>query len=269
MSSIPKNNNRRKSYTGHIFGMLRVIHDVPDMKGHRRVLVVCECGVEKEVALESLKQGRTISCGCKYKRDVIGQRFGRLKVLEQRKLLGVSVLDCRCDCGSPTTASKSNITRGHTKSCGCLDRDRKSNPLLNSPHMSHGMSRTTEYRIWSRMKDRCLNPNHHAYHRYGGRGIKFSDSWVSFEGFYRDMGDRPSLKHTLDRIDNDKGYSKANCRWASRQAQHSNTSTNRYVMLEGHKLTFSEAARALSVKWRAIEAMAMSGELLEIENTYS
>ena len=88
------------------------------------------------------------------------------------------------------------------------------------------------YPIWSSMHARCSNPNNHAYHRYGGRGIKVCDAWLDFWQFARDMGDRPE-KHSIDRIDNDKGYSKENCRWADTKTQMRNTSDNRWIMANG------------------------------------
>lgn len=76
---------------------------------------------------------------------------------------------------------------------------------------------------WNGIKQRCYNPNIPGYHRYGGRGITVCDEWLeSFENFLRDMGFPPSDKHTLDRRDNDLGYSKDNCRWATVQEQNKN-----------------------------------------------
>lgn len=94
-----------------------------------------------------------------------------------------------------------------------------------NPAYKHGMHKTPEYTAWHDMKGRCLNPNHRSYAYYGGRGITIDESWLEFENFYRDMGPRPSGL-TLDRIDNDKGYSKDNCRWANRIVQMGNTRRN-------------------------------------------
>ena len=79
------------------------------------------------------------------------------------------------------------------------------------------------YTTWLQMRDRCNNPNKNTYHYYGGRGIKVCAEWDNFWTFYEDMGDRPE-GHTLDRKDNDKGYSKENCRWLSKEGQSNNTS---------------------------------------------
>jgi hypothetical protein len=81
---------------------------------------------------------------------------------------------------------------------------------------------TPEYQSWRGMRERCLNPNHSSWSRYGGRGIKVCDSWLhSFETFLADMGPRP-IGHSLDRIDWNAGYSAANCRWADTKTQARN-----------------------------------------------
>lgn len=123
--------------------------------------------------------------------------------------------DCICSCGKATVVSATNLRSGHTKSCGHL--------LSTSPAgFTHGRSRTKEYRIWNGMKSRCGNPVNKDYPRYGGRGITVCDQWAtSFEVFFADMGLCPE-GHSLDRIDNDKGYSPDNCRWATVKQQMSN-----------------------------------------------
>jgi hypothetical protein len=96
------------------------------------------------------------------------------------------------------------------------------------------------------MKARCSNPNGQYYHRYGGRGIAVCERWQTFESFYEDMGDPPS-GHSIDRIDNDLGYFKANCRWATKKIQANNTSSNRYLTIEGETKTASQWCELLGV----------------------
>lgn len=92
----------------------------------------------------------------------------------------------------------------------------------------HGMSGTKTHEAWRGMTKRCRDKNNLYYHRYGGRGIKVCKSWLKFENFYRDMGVAPKDK-SLDRIDNNKGYSKSNCRWATIKEQNRNQSTTRFT----------------------------------------
>ena len=106
--------------------------------------------------------------------------------------------------------------------------------------ITHRMSKTPTYTSWYKMKGRCLNKRGHNYKYYGGRGIKICKRWEIFENFYKDMGDR-SVGTSLDRIDNDKGYCKENCRWATQQEQVSNMRRN--VKYRGE--TASAASRRL------------------------
>lgn len=145
-----------------------------------------------------------------------------MKVLPMMKFGRWSVIDlpaskyhtmCVCDCGIVKEVDTSTLTRGKSKSCGCLHKEKVT---------THGYNGTRTYKSYHAMKERCLNTNHQAYEFYGGRGITICNRWLlSFENFIEDMGERPEGR-TLDRINNNEGYSKMNCRWATKSEQNKN-----------------------------------------------
>ena len=124
--------------------------------------------------------------------------------------------ECKCDCGIVKNITLANLV--NTKSCGCIK-----SLISREANLKHDMCKSPEYKSWRAMKARCLNPNHQAYKNYGGRGITITSTWInSFELFIKDMGIRPTLKHTLDRIDNDGNYEPSNCRWSTPDKQANN-----------------------------------------------
>jgi hypothetical protein len=117
--------------------------------------------------------------------------------------------------------------------------------------ITHGMTGEVEYVIWKSMKRRCYAPRSISFKNYGGRGIKFSKSWMKFENFYKDMGKRPSPKHTIDRINNDGNYCKSNCRWVTSDIQASNRRNTLKLNIDGELITVKRAAikYGLSYDW--------------------
>jgi len=114
--------------------------------------------------------------------------------------------------------------------------------------MAQNLIRKKISKSWSEMKQRCTNKNHNRYHRYGGRGISFSDDWNNIENFIRDMGDTYIMNYSLDRIDNDGNYCKDNCRWSNRKTQCRNRSTNRMITHKGETRSLIEWAEVLGIK---------------------
>lgn len=161
--------------------------------------------------------------------DLIDQRFTRLEVirLHGTDKRGERMWECICDCGNMCNVLSSNLRSGHTKSCGCLNRERS-----RDRKYKHGMYGTGVYSSWQAMIQRCANPNNPFYHRYGGRGIKICDRWLSFENFYADMGDSTS-GYQIDRIDNDGDYEPTNCRWSTPKENTRNRSSNIEVTYKG------------------------------------
>lgn len=171
----------------------------------------------------------------------VGDEFGRLKV---EAFVGKNkhrkrVWRCRCRCGAVLDVVGSALPSGNTNSCGCYSLDRAT---------THGKSKgCKEYRIWAGMVQRCTNPNNPDWGHYGGRGIVVCDEWLTFENFYRDMGDCPPWGHSIDRRDNDGGYSVNNCRWATRKEQDRNKRTNRLLTHRGETKCLTEWAEVFDI----------------------
>lgn len=199
------------------------------------------------------------------RKNVIGNRYGRVVVLndaEDGKRRHRRVF-CRCDCGVEKVLSLDGLTKGTIVSCGCRMRE-----IASIYRKTHGKRNTTEFNIWIGIKQRCTNSNNRMYPRYGGRGIKICDRWVnSFEDFLKDMGCRPSLSHSIDRIDNDGDYSPENCRWAIHVTQANNTSTNHMIEHNGETKSIADWARETGIPANRIQSRISRGwNFLDILN---
>lgn len=125
---------------------------------------------------------------------------------------------CVCECGTLDVVRNYELRSGRSNSCGCYQKERASETSI-----THGLSKTPEYKVWQGMIGRCHNPNHADYCSYGGQGVVVCDRWKnSFEAFIKDMGTRPSASSTIERVDVYNGYSPENCIWLERDKQSAN-----------------------------------------------
>jgi hypothetical protein len=177
--------------------------------------------------------------------DITGQRFNKLIAIRYNHMTPNSgqVWLFLCDCGNEKVVTVHDVKRGHSTSCGCHNKTK---------NITHGRSSHPMFVIWKTIRSRCYNEKSKDYGRYGGRGIVMCDEWRdSFESFYRDMGDRPP-EHTIDRIDNDLGYSKGNCRWCTTKEQGRNKRNTIFVEYNGEKRPLIEVCEELSINYGSV-----------------
>jgi hypothetical protein len=137
------------------------------------------------------------------KKDIVGNRYGKLVVLDEYvKIPNGTKWKCQCDCGDTTYVYRGKLTTGSTKSCGC-----------NKATLG-GLSDHKLYSVWANMKDRCYNDPNHAFHNYGGKGIKLCDEWLTFTPFYEwAMSNGYSEGLTIERVNSNDNYCPENCEW--------------------------------------------------------
>ena len=195
--------------------------------------------------------------------DLSGQKVGRLTVVGHvgKTKQGASKWLCECECGTVKHVVGSGLKNGSIKSCGCLRAE-----IILETNTKHGMYKTYIYKFWSGMRNKCTNMNTPRYGDYGGRGIKFSEQWESFDNFYKDMGERPSEQHIIGRMDINGNFEISNCLWLLKDTQMNNRRNSHYLTIEGEKKTIAEWSRfsgtntktiqtRLKRKWSDIEAV--------------
>jgi hypothetical protein len=196
----------------------------------------------------------------------VGDRFGRLtvaKCIVSSDGRPTRQLECVCDCGTSRTTLACYLVGGKHRSCGCAIpswfRGQKANKTS-----THGMTGTPTYTVWVAIRVRCLNPNDSSYMKYGAKGVTVCERWDSFEAFLSDMGERPSLKHSIDRIDNDRGYEPNNCRWATRTEQTRNRRcTKLYTTSDNITATLFEHAERHGVPYQLAWRRIRNGKTLD------
>ena len=197
-------------------------------------------------------------------KDLTGQRFGRLVVLrrDQNDRNGKATWRCQCDCGKEVVVVGANLRTGDTKSCGCMHYE-----FIRNLNVTHGYSKTRLYKVWAHMKERCYNPSNKNYDRYGMRGITICDEWLQDFLKFREWAmangydeSAPKGQCTIDRIDNNKGYSPDNCRWVDMKTQLSNYSKNIYVEIDGKKQTLRQWADEVGLPYMTIVGRFQRGK---------
>ena len=187
--------------------------------------------------------------------NLIGKKFNRLQVLkfDHKDKYYNSYWLCKCDCGNYRIVSASGLRYGHTKSCGCYQKE-QSTKLCKS-RATHNCSKSRLYHIWTGIKQRCLNPNNPDYKKwYGGHGVKVCEGWKeSFENFQKwalSHGYNDNL--SIDRIDSKGNYEPKNCRWETSRNQANNTSRNHKITYKNKTQTVAEWARQLKISSRTL-----------------
>lgn len=184
--------------------------------------------------------------------DLTGQRFGRLTVIERagKTPQGRAKWKCKCDCGKVVNVTGTNLRTGETTSCGCFGVECATARIVGF-QTKHSKCATRLYSIWKNMKQRCVNPHNTYYCNYGGRGIKVCSEWEhDFQSFYDwAVAHGYSDNLTIDRIDNDAGYSPTNCQWSTKKHQERNKRRNHMVEINGETKTLAEWCEIYSIAY--------------------
>lgn len=266
LKEVIRMGKRAKIEIGQRFSKLTVI-EYMGLNSRKQKLwkCKCDCGNEKVTTTTALTSKHTRSCGCLYPKaeDLTGKRFGKLIVLKEvepkidAKGNKYHYWECLCDCGNTTFVTTQNL-KNSTQSCGCYLKE-----VAGQQTLKHGYRNSRLYRIYNGMKQRCNNPNSPNYPNYGGRGITVCPEWNKedalpvFVEWALANGYRDDL--SIDRIDNSKGYSPDNYRWANRQEQSNNTRQNVHLSYKGEIYTIAQFSRKYGINHRVVSKMLKEG----------
>lgn len=197
--------------------------------------------------------------------NLIGRVFGKLTVVSKEPSSeGGTRWGCACECGVRKTVRRTRLVTGTVRSCGC-DRRRAVKVSRAQPKRIPRVDGRLppEYFTWRGMIERCNNPRIVSFHRYGGRGIRVCNRWLSsFDAFIADVGPKPGPTYSIDRINNDGDYEPSNVRWATRREQSENTRRNLYVEYEGVRYTVSALARLVDVGDESLRKRVLKGHAI-------
>lgn len=188
--------------------------------------------------------------------DLSGEQFGRLTVIKRVENRGKRTMFlCKCDCGKETIVTQSSLVRGNTQSCGCLWKEK-----VGKKSITHGMSGTRLHTIWKNLRQRCENKNHKQYSDYGGRGITVCAEWGDFETFYNwAMANGYKDTLSIDRKDNNKGYSPDNCHWTDKYTQARNKRNLVMITYKGKTQCVSAWAEELGIPYEILRLRIQHG----------
>lgn len=232
----------------------------------------CDCGKTTEVTSNKLTSGHTKSCGClrcghdpRRLKDIKGKRFGMLVAVEHigYDKRGQAIWRFQCDCGKTYEAISAPVVYGSVISCGCYNSKRTA-----ERNRRHGFAQRDHkeklYEIWCSMKRRCQSETDTNYRHYGGRGITVCTEWQEYAPFREwALANGYAEGLTIDRIDNNRGYSPENCRWVTMLVQMRNTRRNRFIEYNGERKTVSAFAADAGMKYGTLWGRLKRGMNIE------
>lgn len=174
-------------------------------------------------------------------KNEVGNKFGKLTVISQNGIKST----CRCECGNEHTAFTHNLRKLNTTQCTQCYRlsisKRKTTHGQSNYQNNKEQRQTKEYATWCAMKRRCFDEKDKRYMDYGGRGITVCEEWKNdFSKFFQDMGLAPDKKYQVDRINNELGYSKDNCKWVTQKENSNNKRNNIFLTIDDKTMTASQ-----------------------------